>query len=246
MSAALPPIKVFVFPAAWGLPTSGPFALKLEAWLRMAGIPYERVYEFDPRKGPKGKNPWIEIGGQAMGDSELIIRELSRRSGRNCDAHLSARDAAASLAVKRLIEDHLHQIFEWELLIHESGWREMQSLLQELPPVVRTLVGRMMRRNLGKQLYARGIARHAAEDIAEFGRQDIDALVGCLGDGPYLFGLPKPSSTDASFYGMVAPMVFSPIDAPVMSYARAQPALVAYCERIKREYFDAPAREAAA
>ena len=48
----------------WGLPTVGPFALKLLAWLELAGISYERVVEANPRKGPKGKNPWIEMQPQ--------------------------------------------------------------------------------------------------------------------------------------------------------------------------------------
>ena len=55
-------LKVFTFPPDWGLPTVGPFVLKLLAWLEFAGLPYEQVYEANPRKGPKGKNlglSWI-------------------------------------------------------------------------------------------------------------------------------------------------------------------------------------------
>ena len=57
-------LRVFTFAPDWGLPTVGPFALKLLAWLELAGIPYEQVVEGNPRKGPKGKNPWIELDGE--------------------------------------------------------------------------------------------------------------------------------------------------------------------------------------
>lgn len=46
---------------------------KLETWLRIAGIPYEVVDTPDPRKGPKGKVPFIEDGGVRIGDSSLIV-----------------------------------------------------------------------------------------------------------------------------------------------------------------------------
>ena len=34
-------LRVFTFEADWGLPTTGPFALKLLAWLRLNGIAYD-------------------------------------------------------------------------------------------------------------------------------------------------------------------------------------------------------------
>ncbi len=50
-------LRVFTFSPHWGLPSGGPSALKLMAWLKLAGIPYEQAIKDDPRKGPKGKNP---------------------------------------------------------------------------------------------------------------------------------------------------------------------------------------------
>jgi hypothetical protein len=47
-----PTMRLFTFAPAWGLPTAGPFGLKLEMCLRMLGVPYECVYENDNRKGP--------------------------------------------------------------------------------------------------------------------------------------------------------------------------------------------------
>ena len=35
-----PKLRLVTFPPAWGLPTAGPFGLKLEACLRMLDVPY--------------------------------------------------------------------------------------------------------------------------------------------------------------------------------------------------------------
>ena len=48
-------LVVHVIPPAWGLPSIGPFCLKLEAHLRMADVPYRSVVDATPFKGPKGK-----------------------------------------------------------------------------------------------------------------------------------------------------------------------------------------------
>lgn len=87
-------LRVFTFAPEWGLPTVGPFALKLLAWLELAGIPYEQVVEGNPRKGPNGKNPWIELDGERIGDSEIIIDLLKARHGVNLDEGLTPQQLA--------------------------------------------------------------------------------------------------------------------------------------------------------
>lgn len=91
-------LRVFTFSPDWGLPSAGPFAIKLLAWMELAGIPYEQVIEDNPGKGPKGKNPWIELDGEAIADSEIIIELLSERFGIDLDAKLNEEQQAIGLA----------------------------------------------------------------------------------------------------------------------------------------------------
>jgi glutathione S-transferase len=74
--AVHPPIKLFQFPRMFGIPNVSPFCCKLETWLRIAKVPYEVVDTPDPRKGPKGKLPFIEDGGVRIADSSLIVDYL--------------------------------------------------------------------------------------------------------------------------------------------------------------------------
>src|SRR5215204_1715227 len=70
------PVTLVQFAPVWGRNVS-PFSLKLEAWLRLADIPYEVRPARGLRKAPKGKLPYIvEADGSAVGDSTLIIEHL--------------------------------------------------------------------------------------------------------------------------------------------------------------------------
>src|SRR4029079_4246969 len=114
-------LKVFTFSPAWGLPTSGPFPLKLIKWLDLSGLPYRQGYEDNSMKGPKRKSPGSELDGEAIADSELIIETLAHRSGFDVDQGLSPEQRAVSHAVRRMLEEHLHMIFEYELFVHPAG-----------------------------------------------------------------------------------------------------------------------------
>lgn len=230
-------IRVFTFSPDWTLPSAGPFAVKLLAWLRLAGIPYEQVIEDDPRKGPKGKNPWIELDGERIGDSEIIIDLLSRRYGVDLDDGLDPVEKAAGHAWRRTFEEHFHQILEWELFGHDAGADYMRaSMTAKMPPVLGPVVFRMFSRQFRRQLHARGIARHAPDVIAAKGRADIDALAAFLRDRPYLLG-DEPRTADTSVFGLLAPMVRWPMPTPVASHAKSVPRIVAYCDRMHERCF---------
>jgi glutathione S-transferase len=94
-----------------------------------------------------------------------------------------------------------------------------------------------MRTQFGKQLYARGIARHAPDVIARKGCADLDALAAFLGERPFLLS-ERPVSADTAVFGLVAPMVYWPMETPVAAYARSLPNLRAYCDRMREQCFD--------
>lgn len=230
-------IRVFTFGPDWDLPSAGPFAVKLLAWLRLAGIAHEQVVEDDPRKGPKGKNPWIELDGERIGDSEVIIGLLSRRYGVDLDNSLSPDERAVGHAWRRTFEEHFHQILEWELFQHPAGAEYMRaSLKSKMPPVLGALAFQVFRRHFAKQLHARGVSRHAPEVIAAKGQADIDALAAFLGNRPFLFGK-EPRTADTAVFGLLAPMVRWPMRTPVASYAKSVPQIVAYCDRMDERCF---------
>lgn len=232
-------LRVFVFPG-WsggpGVPTLGPFALKLEAWLRLNDIPYQRVVEGNAAKGPKKKSPWIEYGDLRLGDTAFIIRHLEETTGRGIDAWLSPEQAAQSLVLQRMLGEDFHQTFEYELMMRDAGWKFLQPGLAHIPQPLRWLVATSMRRHFRKQLYARGLGRHTDDEIIAIGRAAVDAFAALLGDKTWLFG-DRPCTADATLYGMLAPLILMPVETPVAQHLRTKVNLVRYCERIRDQVF---------
>jgi glutathione S-transferase len=231
-------LRVFTFSPDWGLPSAGPFAIKLLAWLELAGIPYEQVVEDNPGKGPKGKNPWIELDGELIGDTEIIIELLAQRYGIDLDAGLTDEQKAVGLAWRRTFEEHFHQVLEWELFEHPAGAAYMRrSLTAKMPPVIGPVVYTMLQSHLKKQLYARGVARHTPQIIEAKGRKDVNALADFLGDRPFLLA-DQPTLTDTAVFGLLAPMAYWSMETPVASYAKSVRPIASYCDRMRQRCFD--------
>jgi len=235
-------VRVYAFDGAWGLPTTGPFALKLLAWLQLAGIEHTLVHENDTRKGPKGKSPWIEHRGQRMGDSQLIVEYLQRELDVDPDAWLTDQQRAVSLAFRHLFEEHWHQIYEYEFIVHDDGFPHFRRLFDGLPPIVRSVLAWLMRRGFRKQLHARGVIRHAPDVITRVGIDDVQAFATVVGDGPFAFG-ERPCSLDAVAFGFLAPAIYSPVPTPVWSHVRDHAVLRPYVERLRERWFEGTAAE---
>src|SRR5687768_12398094 len=174
--AAVTPVVVVQFPDLWGRNIS-PFGLKLEAWLRLADIPYTVQPTTDLRKAPKGKLPYIRDEGRLIGDTTLIIEHLKASRGIDPDAGLSDRDRAEALALQRLFEDHLYFILAYSRWIDEAGWATLApTFFGRLPPPVRGLAANYLRRRVRRTLQLQGLGRHRPNEIYAMGRQDLQAV----------------------------------------------------------------------
>lgn len=237
----LDPITVYSFGPAWGIPvpTASPFGLKVLTWMHLYDIPYVMKVENNPGKGPKKKCPWALIDGVTVGDSEAILDTLKARSGRDLDATLTPAQRATALGIRRMLDEHYHQVWEHQLFIDDAGWVRSKEFFDQLPPGVRVLVRNLARGAMRKQLYARGIGRHSAPEIVRRGIADIDAVAALLGDQPYIFG-EQPTDIDATVFAFLALTYYVPSPSPLWSHVRSLPRLVAYCDRFVARYFKRP------
>lgn len=231
-------LRVFTFVPDWGLPTTGPFALKLLAWLCLNRIPYEQVVEPNASKGPLGKSPWIEHEGRRIGDSDVIIAYLADRFGKPVDTPApDPQVRAAAHVFKVAFEEQFHQVLEWELFYHQQGRAYIASQVRKMaPPLIAGLVYHSLTRHFHRQLHARGIARHSPEVIFDKARADIDALADYLKGRAFLAG-DAPGLADLAVFGQVAPMLHWPMQTPVAQYLRSVQPVADWCERIKVRCF---------
>jgi glutathione S-transferase len=232
-----PPLQLYEFPPAFGMPTYSPFGLKLEAYLRLAKIPYRRVYEPNPNKGPKKKIPFIVDGDVRMGDSQLILEHLVRTRGDVVDTHLSPEERAQGHLIRRMVEEGLYFVNVYQRWVDDAGWAVVGPVfLGFLPSVVRVTVAPILRAGVRKHLWGQGIARHTPDEIAAMGEADVRALALLLGDRPFFLG-ERPSSVDASVYGITHGMHQIPLPEPASALIRELPNLVSYDQRMTKLLF---------
>jgi glutathione S-transferase len=235
-AAAHPPLELFQFPRRFGIPNLSPYCCKLETWLRIAGIPYAVVDTPDPRKGPKGKVPFIEDAGVRIGDSSLIVDHLMRTRGVDPDAHLDASQRAIALLVQRTLEEHYAFVILYTHFIRAEGWRHTRATFDAVPTFVRPLVSGMVRGRMRKLLWTQGVLRHSDEDIIEAALRDWRAVLQVMSDGPFFFG-DRPTGVDAIVFGVLATSLLTPIESPIRDFLRSQPACVTYADRMRARFF---------
>ncbi|MCA9657708.1 MAG: glutathione S-transferase family protein [Myxococcales bacterium] len=232
------PIQVYSFGPAWGIPvpTCSPFGLKLVTWLRMVDLPSTMHVENNPAKGPKNKCPWIVVDGQTIGDSELIMSRLRAEATVDLNAGLSAEQKAIALCVRRMLDEHYHQVWEHQLFIDDGGWEQGKIFFNQIPAPANILVRTLVRRDLRKQLYARGVGRHSNAEIIQMGIDDLDAVDALLGDRDFLFG-DAPSEIDATVFAFLSLTYYVPCPSPLWTHMRSLTRLTAYCDRMLDRYF---------
>jgi glutathione S-transferase len=221
MQSTADTIRIYTFPPGFGLPTTGPLSLKLAMALRMAGVPYEMCVG-DLKKSPKRKIPWIEIGSVAMADTALIVQWLAETRGVDLERGLTPLQRAHGLALRVLLEEHWHQVYEFELILHPAG--------------AGAKLGSAMQEHFRQHLYERGMLRHTPDEITAFGKADLDAVAAWL-DGREWAVADHPTLTDCSVWGLLAPSIFSPFSTPCMSYARGLAPIVGFVERVRARFF---------
>jgi glutathione S-transferase len=229
-------VTLYQFPRGFGLPNPSPFCVKVETWLRMAGIQYENAWVTNPARMPKGKCPAIAHEGHAIGDSTFILEYLQERFAPGLDDALGTEALAAAHAFARMLEERSYWVLVYSRWVDQAGWASTREMFfASLPPGVRTLVAAIARRRIRSQIRGHGIGRHAPAEIYALGAADLAAVSGWLGDKPFFMG-DTPTGVDATVYGFVA-NVLRCRDTPLADAARLRTNLAPYCERMRARFF---------
>jgi len=215
------------------LSSVSPFVLKLETWLRLAGIPHKSVGDFNPFTAPRGKAPWVTLEhGTELSDSALIIAYLRERPEVTIDDHLTEADRARHTLIQRVIEDHLYWCVVHERWKHPPGFAVTRiAYFRKQPAALRPLVAAMARRTAVGQLQAQGTGRHKRADILASAADDFDALLYALGDAPF-FGGERPATIDATVYGALANIAWGPFDDDLKTALADRAPLMAWLDRV--------------
>lgn len=164
--------------------------MKLETYLRLVGRAYQTVTLKSLRASPTGKAPFIDDGGQVIADPGLIIAHLEAKYGHPVDGRLTLAQRAGSLALQRMMEEHLYWVavyMRWVDPERRMHWQPYFHALLGLPGWITPLVSRMALKRVAATLRHNGIGRHPPETIWRSGISDVrpwrvgwDSALGAL------------------------------------------------------------------
>jgi len=231
-------IKLFSFGSKFGVADPSPFVLKVDAYMRMAGIKFENIAKQNNiQKAPKGKLPFIEDEGVVIPDSQAIIKHLKQVPEQDLDKDLTDEQKAISYLVTKSLDEDLYFILVYSRWFREDTWPLLnKTFFGGLPFLLRLFVPKMVRKQVLRNLHGQGVSRHSDEEIRQLLRSSLQALTDLLGAKQYFFG-ENPTSLDATCFGMLAECILVDIDNPYNQIAREYTSLVDYCERIKQKYY---------
>ncbi|MGH8813657.1 MAG: Tom37 metaxin N-terminal-like domain-containing protein, partial [Advenella sp.] len=151
---------LYQFERTWGIPNLSHFCCKMETYLRMADIKYT-VKATLPLFAPKRKLPYIEDGDLKLADSRFIIRHLKAKY-KDLDEGLTPAESALSLAMQRLLEEHLFwatMYSRWQYT--DANWQvNKKAIFSVMPPGIRDLAAVYYRHRIQRQILGHGTGRH--------------------------------------------------------------------------------------
>jgi len=213
------------FPRGYKAPSQSPFVLKLETWLRMAGIKYQN--EHAVALGPKGKAPWITLNGIDVADSQFCIEYLAQVFDKDLSKNFSELDQACARAFMKMNEEST----VWPLALQRFVY-DRDPKQSGIPKIFLAIQGYRVK----KRAVSQGYGRHEQEEVYSIGRKDLKSLNTFIGNKRFLLG-DQCCNEDASLFGMICQYVYhetGPLHHFIMNDC---PNIVRYIETIKSTYW---------
>jgi glutathione S-transferase len=226
-------IKLYTFPPAFGLRNVSPFCLKVEMALTYLNIAFEIVEISDPRKAPKGKLPFVDIDGEIIADSELILGHLDEMTQGRLYGDLTDTQKAQGYAFTRLAEDHLYWIMVASRWL-DRGWFQniKEGFFGSAPLFLRSAVSGAAQRTVRQTYNLHGLGRHNLKEQEDFARRDLAAISDVVSSQPYILG-DKLTAFDFTVASMLAGVLDNKPPTWLTRTADEFPALRDYAERVQ-------------
>ena len=235
-------IKLFKFSPGANLPDPSPFCMKVETFLKMSGLEYQNIEINDPRKGPKGKLPFIEDGDTTIADSSFIIDYLIEQYLPDQDNWLDAKQLAIGHCLNKFLDERYYWIIVYSRWIDDRNWPALRDyLFQAIWYPLRLVIAGMIRKKVRCNLYGHGLGRHSQTEIYALARQDLQAMSDLLGEHDFVFG-DRPSRFDCTLHAYVAGTIQCSLHSPLNDAGLEFANLVAYNERMNALYYPAAGR----
>ena len=224
-------ITLITYPAQFGTRSSSPFCIKAEYLLNMAGVPWQRQDENDPRKWPKAKLPAITVDTDIIGDSDGIRLYLEGQ-GADFDKNLTDIEKAHSHTFIRMAEEHMYFHLVMDRWGNDAVWPTIRNVyFRDIPKLPRLIITRGLRAKRMKGILAQGLGRLSPAERMERLEPDLQAIRSQLSQGDFLFGS-EPCVADTSVASVLAAMRATPIKTDLSQRIASDKLLSDYIDRV--------------
>lgn len=211
--------------------------MKVEAFLKIAEIPYQIIIEDNPSNAPKGKLPFIRDNGITISDSELIFDYLESKLDFKVDGHLSEHDKVLHHATIRMLDEHLYWALLYSRWIDAHNFNVMKAeIFSDTPPPLNGIKANKRRKQVQVQLEAHGLGKHSSEEIYQKAKKDLVVLSKILGDHQW-FGGDFISKLDLAATAYLSQIMIEKLNSPLAEMLKQLGNLETYVVRSKRILF---------
>jgi glutathione S-transferase len=224
-------IVLYSYPDLFGVEDNNPYGLKIFAFLRLCGLPFEHRHILDTKLAPRGQLPYIDDDGAIIGDSDAIVAHLKRKYDPPIDKALTSAQKDLDLFVRRTLDD-LYWVMSYSRWRDPRYWPTFRDTLLATHPDITADALEGARKYNFERYHYQGIGRFEPDDVYARGIADLQAVANLIGDAGYMFGA-QPSGIDATLYGFLANIYFYDIDTPLKQFVLSQPKLVGHVQAMR-------------
>lgn len=223
-------LTLYSYPSLFGVADNNGYGLKVYAFLRLAGLPFNHEHIFDASSAPRGQLPYIVDDGETIGDSGAIMAHAKRKYGVTMDDALTSAERDTDLLITRMLDD-LYWVMSYSRWKDERYWKQFRdALLREHRQLTQEGLATAKEFN-AKRYHYQGIGRYEPDEAMARGLADLQVLAHLIPEAGFVHG-PAPSSIDAGIYGFIANIHFYDIETPLKKFVDAHENLVRHCRAI--------------
>ena len=224
-------LTLYSYPTLFGVADNNGYGLKVYAFLKLAGVPFQHEHIFDASQAPRGQLPYIVDDGETVGDSETIIAYVIRRYRLTIDTELTPAQRDTSLLITRMLDD-LYWVMSYSRWKDERYWPAFRDALLREHPASVTEDGLTKAKAFNAQRYHyQGIGRFEPDAALARGLADLRVLADIIPPSGYVHG-DQPTSIDAGIYGFIANIYFYDIDTPLKQFILAHDNIARHCKAV--------------
>lgn len=194
-------------------PSLSPYCLLTETWIKYNNIKYENMDHKNRLRSKKGLLPFIELNGEEIADSDVILSTLSAKFEKDMDASLTPEQRNIKHAMVSMINNHtLWCILQWRTRNADNMTKGYKLNLQtftnyRVPNGLRPFAFKhIFLRKITRKVKAVGLGGKSDEEVDNLGKHDLKVLSDLLGDKQFFFG-DEPSSLDLTAFVQLALLI---------------------------------------